>query len=121
MAGKKRKHFVSVPAQTDADGDMAFRPDCRGQAATLNVRSVLRENTDDVAFAKALVARSRRRLHRSQARLRRRIFIGGGMADYLAVTPPTCLRRSPRGLRPAQENITDCKPSPYLGDTSAAR
>src|SRR6478609_1201548 len=113
--GKGESSSSPYPAQTDADGViMAFPSGLSGPGGTAwNVGPCCVKNTDDVAFAKALVAE----VEKSACIDTKRVYavgfsMGGGMSHYLAChAADTFAAVAPAAFDLLQENIDDCKPT----------
>jgi len=113
--GKGESTSSPYPAQADADGViMAFPSGLSGPGGTAwNVGPCCVKNTDDVAFAKALVSE----IEKSACIDTKRVYavgfsMGGGMSHYLAChAADTFAAVAPAAFDLLQENIDDCKPT----------
>lgn len=103
------------PAQTDADGVvMAFPTGLGGPGGNAwNVGPCCVKNTDDVAFAKALVSEIAKTACIDTKRVYAVGFsMGGGMSHYLACHAADVFAAvAPAAFDLLQENIDDCKPA----------
>ena len=103
------------PAQTDPDGViMAFPTGLPGPGGNAwNVGPCCVKNTDDVAFAKALVAEVEKTACIDPKRVYAVGFsMGGGMSHYLACHAADVFAAvAPAAFDLLQENVDDCKPA----------
>jgi len=112
--GKSESTSSPYPAQTDADGViMAFPTGLAGPGGNAwNVGPCCVKNTDDVAFAKALVTE----IEKTACIDTKRVYavgfsMGGGMSHYLACHAAEVFAAvAPAAFDLLQENIADCKP-----------
>ncbi|HYQ30215.1 MAG TPA: PHB depolymerase family esterase [Polyangiaceae bacterium] len=112
--GKSESTSSPYPAQTDADGViMAFPTGLAGPGGNAwNVGPCCVKNTDDVAFAKALVTE----IEKTACIDTKRVYavgfsMGGGMSHYLACHAADVFAAvAPAAFDLLQENIEDCKP-----------
>jgi len=112
--GKSESTSFPYPAQTDADGViMAFPTGLAGPGGNAwNVGPCCVKNTDDVAFAKALVTE----IEKTACIDTKRVYavgfsMGGGMSHYLACHAAEVFAAvAPAAFDLLQENIADCKP-----------
>lgn len=113
--GKNESTSSPYPAQTDPDGViMAFPTGLAGPGGNAwNVGPCCVKNTDDVAFAKALVAEVEKTACIDTKRVYAVGFsMGGGMSHYLACHAADVFAAvAPAAFDLLQENIDDCKPS----------
>lgn len=112
--GPGERNGSPYPAQTDADGVIiAFPSGLPGPNGNAwNVGPCCLKNTDDVAFAKALVAE----IEKTACIDAKRIYavgfsMGGGMSHYLACHAADVFAAvAPAAFDLLEENIDDCKP-----------
>jgi polyhydroxybutyrate depolymerase len=112
--GKGERSGSPYPAQTDADGVvMAFPSGLAGPSGgAWNVGPCCVKNTDDVAFAKALVTE----IEKSACIDPKRVYavgfsMGGGMSHYLACHAADVFAAvAPAAFDLLKENVDDCKP-----------
>lgn len=112
--GKGELGSSPYPAQTDADGViMAFPTGLPGPSSNAwNVGPCCVKNTDDVAFAKALVAEIAKTACIDAKRVYAVGFsMGGGMSHYLACHAADVFAAvAPAAFDLLKENVDDCKP-----------
>ena len=112
--GKSESTSSPYPAQTDADGViMAFPTGLSGPGGNAwNVGPCCVKNTDDVAFAKALVSE----IEKTACIDTKRVYavgfsMGGGMSHYLACHAADVFAAvAPAAFDLLKENVDDCKP-----------
>ena len=112
--GKGESTSSPYPAQTDADGViMAFPTGLSGPGGNAwNVGPCCVKNTDDVAFAKALVSE----IEKTACIDTKRVYavgfsMGGGMSHYLACHAADVFAAvAPAAFDLLKENVDDCKP-----------
>lgn len=114
--GSGERNSSPYPAQTDGDGVIiAFPTGLPGpsQQKAWNVGPCCVKDTDDVAFAKALVTE----IEKSACVDTKRVYavgfsMGGGMSHYLACHAADVFAAvAPAAFDLLQENVDDCKPS----------
>ena len=112
--GKDESTSSPYPAQTDADGViMAFPTGLSGPGGNAwNVGPCCVKNTDDVAFAKALVSE----IEKTACIDTKRVYavgfsMGGGMSHYLACHAADVFAAvAPAAFDLLKENVDDCEP-----------
>jgi len=112
--GKGESTSSPYPAQTDPDGViMAFPTGLAGPGGNAwNVGPCCVKNTDDVAFAKALVTE----IEKTACIDTKRVYavgfsMGGGMSHYIACHAADVFAAvAPAAFDLLQENVGDCKP-----------
>jgi polyhydroxybutyrate depolymerase len=112
--GKDESNSSPYPAQTDPDGViMAFPTGLSGPGGNAwNVGPCCVKNTDDVAFAKALVTE----IEKTACIDTKRVYavgfsMGGGMSHYLACHAADVFAAvAPAAFDLLKENVDDCKP-----------
>ncbi|HEX2672676.1 MAG TPA: PHB depolymerase family esterase [Polyangiaceae bacterium] len=112
--GKSESTSSPYPAQTDPDGViMAFPTGLSGPGGNAwNVGPCCVKNTDDVAFAKALVTE----IEKTACIDTKRVYavgfsMGGGMSHYLACHAADVFAAvAPAAFDLLKENVDDCKP-----------
>ena len=113
--GKDESNSSPYPAQTDPDGViMAFPTGLAGPGGNAwNVGPCCVKNTDDVAFAKALVTE----IEKTACIDTKRVYavgfsMGGGMSHYLACHAADVFAAvAPAAFDLLKENVDDCKPT----------
>jgi polyhydroxybutyrate depolymerase len=114
-SGPSERSGSPYPAQTDPEGViMAFPSGMRGPSGgAWNVGPCCVANTDDVAFAKAMVAKIQQTACIDPKRIYAVGFsMGGGMSHYLACHAADVFAAvAPAAFDLLKENIDDCKPS----------
>jgi polyhydroxybutyrate depolymerase len=113
--GKDESNSSPYPAQTDPDGVvMAFPTGLAGPGGNAwNVGPCCVKNTDDVAFAKALVTE----IEKTACIDTKRVYavgfsMGGGMSHYLACHAADVFAAvAPAAFDLLKENVDDCKPA----------
>lgn len=113
--GKDESSSSPYPAQTDPDGViMAFPTGLAGPGGNAwNVGPCCVKNTDDVAFAKALVTE----IEKTACIDTKRVYavgfsMGGGMSHYLACHAADVFAAvAPAAFDLLKENVDDCKPA----------
>ncbi|HET7540500.1 MAG TPA: PHB depolymerase family esterase [Polyangiaceae bacterium] len=121
-SGKSESTSSPYPAQTDADGViMAFPTGLAGPSGNAwNVGPCCVKNTDDVAFAKALVTE----IEKTACIDTKRVYavgfsMGGGMSHYLACHAADVFAAvAPAAFDLLQENVNDCKPPRPISEIS---